>query len=92
MPRTYSPLPAWPVLGAATVLFLAPGYRAATCLGVLVSGYIVGPLVARALMSLPPTLADLPDDEPSVCRPTCDICVPTCDIHPDQPPACYRCM
>jgi hypothetical protein len=63
MPRTYSPLPAWPVLGAATVLFLAPGYRAATCLGVLVSGYIVGPLVARALMSLPPTLADLGPEE-----------------------------
>jgi hypothetical protein len=60
--RTYSPLPAWPILGAATVLFLAPGYRAATCLGVLVSGYVVGPLVARALMTLPNTLAEFPDE------------------------------
>jgi hypothetical protein len=60
--RTYSPLPAWPVLGAATALFLAPGYRAATCLGVLVSGYIVGPLVARALMHLPATLFEFPDE------------------------------
>jgi hypothetical protein len=60
---TYSPLPAWPILGAATALFLAPGYRARTCLGVLVSGYVVGPLVARLLMTLPNTLADLGPDE-----------------------------
>ena len=60
--RTYSPLPAWPVLGVATAWFLAPGYRAATCLGVLTAGYLVGPLVARALMSLPNTLAEFPDE------------------------------
>jgi hypothetical protein len=59
---TYSPLPAWPVLGAATVLFLAPGYRAATCLGVLVSGYVVGPALARLLMALDDNLFAFPDE------------------------------
>jgi hypothetical protein len=61
--RTYSPLPAWPILGAATALFLAPGYRARTCLSVLAAGYVVGPLAARLLMTLPDTLADLGPEE-----------------------------
>jgi hypothetical protein len=60
--RTYSPLPAWPILGAATAMFLAPGYRARLCLSVLVSGYVVGPLVARLLTTLPNTLAEFPDE------------------------------
>jgi hypothetical protein len=60
--RTYSPLPAWPVLGVATALFLAPGYRAATCLGVLVSGYVVGPAIARLLMVLDDNLFAFPDE------------------------------
>jgi hypothetical protein len=48
--RTYSPLPAWPILGAAT------------CLGVLVSGYVVGPVVARVLMALDNNLFEFPDE------------------------------
>jgi hypothetical protein len=59
---TYSPLPAWPVLGVATAWFLAPGYRAATCLGVLAAGYVVGPAVARLLMVLDDNLFAFPDE------------------------------
>jgi hypothetical protein len=44
------------------VLFLAPGYRAATCLGVLVSGYVVGPALARLLMALDDNLFAFPDE------------------------------
>ena len=61
--RTYSPLPAWPGVALATVLFLAPGYRGGLCLACLAADYVVGPLVARALMHLPYTLA--PFDDPA---------------------------
>jgi hypothetical protein len=60
--RTYSPLPAWPILGAATALFLAPGYRARLCLSVLASGYVIGPLVARLLMAIDHNLFEFPDE------------------------------
>jgi hypothetical protein len=64
--RTYSPLPAWPVLGAATVLFLAPGYRPRLCAAVMIAGHVAGPLLARLLMAIDNNLFEFPTtEEPS---------------------------
>ena len=60
--RTYSPLPAWPVLGVATAWFLAPGYRARLCAAVLAAGYVAGPALARLLMALDNNLFEFPDE------------------------------
>lgn len=65
--RTYSPLPAWPIAALATALFLAPGRRLGLALGVLTTGYVLGPLAARivasqAMRAVDENLAELPDD------------------------------
>ncbi len=69
--RTYSPLPAWPIAALATALFLTPGRRLGLALGVLTTGYVLGPLTARivasqAMRAVDENLAELPDyDNPT---------------------------
>ena len=63
--RTYSPLPAWPILGAATIVFIAPmpSQLRWAWVGVLVSGYVVGPVAARILASRAMRVVDAPTHE-----------------------------
>jgi hypothetical protein len=61
MARTYSPLPSWPIGAVVMGTFLCTsGPLLPVAAGL--AGYVVGPLVARALMSLPNTLAEFPDE------------------------------
>ena len=66
--RTYSPLPGWAIPALAVAWFLAPGRHLRLAAGVLVSGYVVGPVAARILASravrvVDDNLAELPDDD-----------------------------
>lgn len=65
MARTYSPLPAWPVTAAASVLWLLPNSRPRLPIAALIGGYVAGPLLGTILHAIAcrvdDAMAELPD-------------------------------